>query len=193
MLFRLAENALHRISRLPFRLLPCRPRRFLSYTTSTPTSAIIPPSPDDFELVSLFDQPRASEKWRPLTVSGIFQHTQLNTPAGFTALADSTLVRAQLLTERILRAPQSRSELFKVVKNLDRLSDLLCGVIDLAELLRNAHPDPEWVRSANESYEKLCEYMNVLNTNVGLYQVNGFSLSMVLVLMTCIGPGHHST
>jgi len=108
-------------------------------------------------------------------------------------LADSTLVRAQLLTERILRAPQSRGELFKVVKNLDRLSDLLCGVIDLAELLRNAHPDPEWVRSANESYEKLCEYMNVLNTNVGLYQVNDFIFLVWLVLITCTGLRHDST
>jgi intermediate peptidase len=48
---------------------------------------------------------------------------------------------------------------------------MLCSVIDLAELVRNAHPDPEWVKSANEAYEKLCEYMNVLNTNVGLYEV----------------------
>lgn len=104
-------------------------------------------------------------------MTGIFQHTQLTTPSAFTALADSTLVRAQLLTERILRAPQSRSELFKVVKNLDRLSDLLCGVIDLAEFLRNAHPDPQWVQPANDGYEKLCEYMNLLNTYVGLYEV----------------------
>ena len=58
-----------------------------------------------------------------------------------------------------------------MVKNLDRLSDMLCSVIDLAELVRNAHPDPEWVKSANEAYEQLCEYMNVLNTNVGLYEV----------------------
>ncbi|KAI5997904.1 mitochondrial intermediate peptidase [Pisolithus albus] len=140
----------------------------LALSTRTP---IIPPSPDDLELVSLFDQPQSGRKTRPTSVTGIFQHTRLTTPSAFTALADSTLVRAQLLTERILRARQSRSELFKVVKNLDRLSDLLCGVIDLAELLRNAHPDSQWVQSANDSYEKLCEYMNVLNTNVGLYDV----------------------
>jgi Zn-dependent oligopeptidase len=59
----------------------------------------------------------------------------------------------------------------RVVKNLDRLSDMLCSVIDLAELVRNAHPDPEWVNSANGAYEQLCEYMNVLNTHVGLYEV----------------------
>jgi len=55
-----------------------------------------------------------------------------------------------------------------VVKNLDRLSDMLCGVIDLAELVRNAHPDRAWVEAANNAYEALCEFMNVLNTHVGL-------------------------
>ena len=100
----------------------------------------------------------------------------LTTPSAFVALADSTLRRAQLLTDRILRARESRDELFKVVKNLDRLSDMLCSVIDLAELLRNAHPDHAWIQSAEEVYEKLCEFMNVLNTNIGLYEVR----------MTCI-------
>lgn len=61
--------------------------------------------------------------------------------------------------------------MFKVVKNLDRLSDLLCSVVDLAEFVRNAHPDPEWVASANNLYESLSEFMNVLNTHVGLYNV----------------------
>jgi intermediate peptidase len=103
--------------------------------------------------------------------TGLFGQSSLVSPSSFQNLALATLIRAQLLTERIVRARQSRDELFKVVKNLDRLSDMLCSVIDLAELVRNAHPDPEWVNSANEAYEQLCEYMNVLNTNVGLYEV----------------------
>jgi mitochondrial intermediate peptidase len=92
-------------------------------------------------------------------------------PSSLTALAEATLVRAKLLTERVLRARQSRDELLKVVRNLDRLSDMLCGVIDLAELVRNAHPDQAWVDAANNAYETLCEFMNVLNTHVGLYDV----------------------
>ena len=68
-------------------------------------------------------------------------------------------------------ARESRDELRLVLKNLDKLSDLLCGVIDLAELIRNSHPDPEWVTSANDAYDTLCEFMNILNTHVGLYQV----------------------
>ena len=100
----------------------------------------------------------------------------LTSPSAFVALADSTLQRAQLLTDRILRARESRDELFKVVKNLDRLSNMLCGVIDLAELLRNAHPDQAWIQIAEEVYEKLCEFMNVLNTNVGLYEVRSMCI-----------------
>lgn len=58
-----------------------------------------------------------------------------------------------------------------VVKNFDRLSDTLCAVIDAAEHVRHAHPDPEWAEAANEAYEMLCSYMNVLNTHTELYDV----------------------
>ncbi|KIJ66277.1 hypothetical protein HYDPIDRAFT_109271 [Hydnomerulius pinastri MD-312] len=172
MIARLAENALHKISRPACRFRGClRAQKVLRTYRRASTLVTIPASSGDSELVSLFDQPQNGKPSRPLSVSGIFQHPELTTPAAFHALTDSTLVRAQLLTERILRARESRSELFKVVKNLDRLSDLLCGVIDLAELLRSAHPDPQWVKCANDSYEGLCEYMNMLNTNVGLYEI----------------------
>ena len=93
-------------------------------------------------------------------------------------LAQQTLARAQLLVDRIDRAgsvdastPEVAKELKEVVRNLDRLSDLLCGVIDMAELVRNAHPNPEWAEAANAAYEYLCGYMNVLNTHTGLYSV----------------------
>ncbi|TFY60155.1 hypothetical protein EVG20_g7523 [Dentipellis fragilis] len=116
------------------------------------------------------DQPSSAPRWSSPTSTGLFGQPSLGTPAGFHDLALSTLLRAHLLTERIVRARQSRDELKKVVKNLDRLSDMLCSVIDLAELIRNAHPNQEWVESADEAYERCCEYMNVLNTHVGLYE-----------------------
>lgn len=188
MIARITENVLRKIPRPPrtFRGRPWSPHRRAT------TLVTIPPSSDDAELVSLFDQPQNGTQSQPLSVSGIFRHPELSTPAAFDALAESTLVRAQLLTERILRANQSRSELFKVVKNLDRLSDLLCGVIDLAELLRNAHPDPQWAQCANNSYEKLCEYMNVLNTHVGLYEASRRLLSPAVANLAT-GPAHGSS
>nr|AVI61055.1 mitochondrial intermediate peptidase [Cyclocybe aegerita] len=131
----------------------------------------IPASVDDRALVTLFDNPRSSFRVSPFSVTGLFGHPNLTHPSALISLAGSTLVRAQLLTDRILRARESRDELGKVVKNLDRLSDMLCGVIDLAELVRNAHPDRVWVDAANHAYESLCQFMNVLNTHVGLYKV----------------------
>ncbi len=143
-------------------------RRNLSTHAPHPT---IPASTDDKALVTLFDNPRDGFKLSPFSRTGLFGHPSLAQPRGLISLANATYIRAQVLTNRILRARESRDEMFKVVKNLDRLSDMLCGVIDLAELVRNAHPDRAWVEAANTAYETLCEFMNVLNTHVGLYQV----------------------
>jgi len=66
------------------------------------------------------------------------------------------------------------------VKNLDRLSDLLCGVIDMCELVRNVHPDESWVIEAERAYERLCSFMNGLNTDQGLYKVSLTSLVLYL-------------
>ena len=131
----------------------------------------IPASADDRALITLFDHPSLLPS-SPFKVTGLFTHRSLVHPGALISLADATLVRAQLLTDRILRAPQCRDELRKVVKNMDRLSDMLCGVIDLSELVRNAHPDRAWVDAANKAYETLWEFMNVLNTHVGLYEVS---------------------
>ena len=132
----------------------------------------IPASVDDKALVTLFDHPKSLLLSSPFKVTGLFSHPSLVHPGALISLADATLLRAQLLTDRILRAPQSRDELRKVVKNLDRLSDMLCGVIDLSELVRNAHPNRIWVDAANKAYGTLYEFMNVLNTHVGLYEVS---------------------
>ncbi|THV07544.1 mitochondrial intermediate peptidase [Dendrothele bispora CBS 962.96] len=144
-----------------------------SHSRNAVTQAAIPTIPasvDDKTLVHLFDHPHTS-KFPSFSHTGLFGHPSLTHPRALISLTNSTLVRAQSLTERILRARESKEELFKVVKNLDRLSDLLCGVIDLSELIRNAHPDHAWVEAANHAYESLCEFMNVLNTHVGLYEV----------------------
>jgi mitochondrial intermediate peptidase len=140
----------------------------------------IPASGDDKAFVTFFDHPKSLLPSSPFKVTGLFGHPSLIHPGALISLADATLVRAQLLTDRILRAPQSRDELRKVVKNLDRLSDMLCGVIDLSELFRNAHPNRLWVDAANKAYETLWEFMNVLNTHVGLYEVSVYPSTFFL-------------
>ncbi|KAF5388474.1 hypothetical protein D9757_004645 [Collybiopsis confluens] len=142
--------------------------RYRSTFSPTPT---IPASADDKALITLFDEPSNKPSSFSWSHTGLFGHPSLTHPRALISLTNATLIRAQKLTDRILHARESRDELLKVVKNLDRLSDLLCGVIDLSELVRNAHPDRVWVDAANHAYEALCEFMNVLNTHVGLYEV----------------------
>lgn len=147
---------------------PTKPRCLATANTHQ-----IPSTADDKSLVDLFDQPGLSKSRSPFSTTGLFGHPSLTHPRSLVSLAESTLVRAQLLTQRILDAQQSDHELAHAVKNLDRLSDMLCGVIDLAELVRNAHPDRLWVEAGNHAYETLCEFMNVLNTHTGLNDVSG--------------------
>ncbi|THH11606.1 hypothetical protein EW145_g526 [Phellinidium pouzarii] len=134
------------------------------------TTATIPATSEDTSLIPFFDLPNAHQSWSA-TPSGLFSHKGLDKPDSLTFLAQGSLRRAHLLTERILHARESKEELILALKNLDKLSDLLCGVIDLAEVIRNSHPDYTWVQSANDAYDTLCEFMNELNTHVGLYEV----------------------
>lgn len=113
---------------------------------------------------------------------GLFAQPSLTSPASFPALARRTTLRAKFIVARICKPTKAPASLeaaelafLAMVKNLDRLSDLLCGVIDLAELVRNVHPEEDWNEGANEAYEELCAYMNELNTHVGLYEVRFLS------------------
>ncbi|CAM0137348.1 Mitochondrial intermediate peptidase [Umbelopsis sp. WA50703] len=108
---------------------------------------------------------------------GLFNNPNFVTAAGFDQAANETIERAQLIVERIWRAPENgENEMRMVVKNLDRLSDTLCCVIDMAEFIRNAHPDAAIMEAANKAYGDLCSYMNTLNTDTRLHKV----LSMVM-------------
>lgn len=55
-----------------------------------------------------------------------------------------------------------------MVRDLDRLSDLLCRVIDMAEFMKSNHPDPRIQDAATQAFALMFEYMNVLNTTPGL-------------------------
>ncbi|KAJ6575303.1 mitochondrial intermediate peptidase [Mycena capillaripes] len=161
-------------------------------TYSSPSSRTIPASVEDKALATIFDRPKSTFGPSSFSTTGLFGHRSLTHPGALVALADATLIRAQLLTDRILRARESRRELLLVVKNLDRLSDLLCGVIDLAELVQNAHPERLWIEAANFAHEKLCNFMNVLNTHTGLYAVLKAVLTDPSIVET-LSPEAHAT
>lgn len=135
---------------------------------------VAPAVEKDHEMLrDLLDKPRLNTTQDTAGLpTGLFKIEALREPEAFMTLAQKTLVRAQLLVQRIARAGEPgapRAELARVVNNLDRLSDLLCGVIDMAELVRHAHPEPAWADASNAAYEYLCNFMNILNTHTGLY------------------------
>ncbi|TXT07151.1 hypothetical protein VHUM_03321 [Vanrija humicola] len=139
-----------------------------TFAKPVPVAPVSSAAAADSDVRELFDTPYAPGTAAP---SGLFGYPVLTSPEALEPLTYRTLVHARAIVDRIARAqddPTGR-ELRLVVKNLDRLSDLLCGVIDMCELVRNAHPSPEWVAAADETYEALCSYMNELNTSRGLF------------------------
>ncbi|GAA5905145.1 hypothetical protein JCM6882_000392 [Rhodosporidiobolus microsporus] len=164
-----------RVASLPFRGIRTAAATSLQASTvPTPSS-----TPAEAILHEAFDSPTTSYISSPSSTSpsGLFGQPSLTHPAALSALASRTTLRAKLIVQRLCEPTALPSSVedaeiafLAMVKNLDRLSDLLCGVIDLAELVRNVHPDPAWVQGANDAYEQLCEYMNELNTHVGLYE-----------------------
>jgi intermediate peptidase len=126
-----------------------------------------------FDDTSLWRSQSKSKKYRKKSGSvGLFENPHFADIHGINYAAQQAIQRAQIIVERICNAPQNGpEEMKKIVKNLDRLSDTLCTVIDMAEFVRNAHPDGAVMEAANKAYVDLCSYMNTLNTDTRLHQV----------------------
>ncbi|KAK3807709.1 MAG: hypothetical protein J3Q66DRAFT_379188 [Benniella sp.] len=93
------------------------------------------------------------------------------TPQTFMDSVSAAIARGHLLVERIANAPErGEHEMRKVVKIFDRLSDVICRVIDAAEVVQGLHPDPAWRRGAETVFEEMFSWMNTLNTDPRLYK-----------------------
>lgn len=128
---------------------------------------------DDRTLRKIFDSPsfwsefqhQSASKTGPRT--GLLQNKYLTSPEGFSRFSTDALQKCRKIVARIL-ASSTIEEYKDVVKQLDRLSDQLCRVIDLVEFIRNVHPDAPIQQAANQAHGIMYEYMNVLNTTKGL-------------------------
>ncbi|KAK0656670.1 hypothetical protein B0T16DRAFT_399888 [Cercophora newfieldiana] len=123
----------------------------------------------DADLRDIFDNPQA---WKGFTDhsspnSGLFRNRYLSRPEGFIEFAHISLARAQSVVDKVLRA-STLEEYRAVVRDLDRLSDILCRVLDMTDFVRVTHPDRYTQEMASAAYEKMYEYMNQLNTMTGL-------------------------
>ncbi|KAI9823571.1 MAG: Mitochondrial intermediate peptidase [Thelocarpon impressellum] len=158
-------------------------RRKLATATATATATLIKPhihlashsspgaSHDDRTLRQIFD---SAPFWRDFSrrshtreSRGLFQNRYLTRPDGFQTFAAVTLEKARGIVAKVLEA-SSVEEYKTVVRDMDRLSDLLCRVIDLSDFVRQTHPDRRMQAAASEAYGLMYEYMNVLNTTTGL-------------------------
>ena len=133
----------------------------------------VPPATkhDDKTLRLIFDSPNF---WRDFSQPsksgeniGLFQNRYLTEPKGFKKFAEFTLQKAKGIVQRVLSA-STNEEYARIPKDLDRLSDLLCRVIDLSDFVRSTHPDGRIQAAADTSFSMMYEYMNVLNTTTGL-------------------------
>lgn len=102
--------------------------------------------------------------------TGLFKNPYLTTPSGLREFSKASLQKAKSLVEQMVN-DQSDQGLKAYITNLDRLSDVLCRVIDLAEFVRVAHPKKAFVNAAQDCHEEMFEFMNILNTNVDLYLI----------------------
>lgn len=138
-----------------------------------------PPTPpttayNDKDLRKIFDSPSAWHDFSKFRYQahaqgnvGLFQNQYLTNPKGFERYAEVTLEKSKRIVARILKI--STVEGYKTIaREMDRLSDTLCRIIDLADFVRTTHPDSRLQMAANEAHARMFEYMNTLNTTTGL-------------------------
>lgn len=100
--------------------------------------------------------------------AGLLQNKHLKSPGGFRDFSQDALAKCQKIVAKVLAA-KSKAQYRGIVRDLDRLSDQLCRVIDLVDFIRNVHPDVKIQHAATLAHAKMFEYMNVLNTTQGLH------------------------
>ncbi|CEJ94997.1 Putative Mitochondrial intermediate peptidase [[Torrubiella] hemipterigena] len=124
---------------------------------------------DDAVLRDLFDAP-SGFSFPQITFQknqGLFKNRYLTNPDGFLLFAQKNLEKATKIVKRVLAA-STVEEYRRLVRDLDRLSDLLCRVLDLSDFVRMTHPDLRFQQAATDAWSMVYQYMNQLNTMTGL-------------------------
>jgi mitochondrial intermediate peptidase len=126
---------------------------------------------DDVVLRQLFDSSSPSRKTfsflgRRSSV-GLFQNRYITSPEGFLVYANRILDKAGKIVDKILNA-STEAEYKAIVRHLDRLSDLLCRILDLSDFVRVTHPEPRYQEASAQAWGIVYQYMNQLNTMTGL-------------------------
>ena len=113
------------------------------------------------------------QKWQQMTSTrtqptGLFDNTILSKPDGFQTSAHEAIKKSTLIVDDINSRAYSPG--IEIIDKMDELSDTLCRVADLAECIRQVHPDQEVAQKAQEACLEISNYVEQLNTNTGLHQ-----------------------
>lgn len=137
---------------------------------------------EDTLLRQLFDSPQTFKDFAPPSNRalnggnvGLFRNRYLTSPEGFLVFARDNLQKAHVLVQKVLEA-SSVEEYKAIVRDLDRLSDLLCRVLDVSDFVRVTHPDDKIQAAASQAWALVYQYMNELNTTTGLCDQLGKAL-----------------
>lgn len=98
---------------------------------------------------------------------GLLQNRYLTNPDGYREFAVVCLRRCQAIVAKVLAA-NTLEEFRTMARDLDRLSDILCRVIDVTGFIRLNHVDNNIREAATQAHALMFEYMNVLNTTTGI-------------------------
>ena len=152
------------LQRIPTRLLRRTNAGTFRGTAFTSSIATRPGTDSDHQTSS----PQIHDSAPPQEPLGLLASLQLknrNEGTGFQQLTEKVTEEGNILVDKICSAAPGE----EVVRLFDALSDSLCQVADLAECIRNVHPDDDVCSEAAEACLALHEYVEKLNTNVGLF------------------------
>lgn len=139
----------------------------------------------DLELLQCFQfNPKTESPLVSLTdfrggQAGLFDRRELRDPSGFRLASNRAFSLCSELVSMVVSS-HTRQDLEgakMLVKRLDRLSEILCSVVDTAELVRHVHPALDWCNEAEQAHQKITRFLNQLNTNVELYAALDSALS----------------
>lgn len=97
--------------------------------------------------------------------TGLFGIPELKNEDGFYILKSRVLERVDILVDEATSKNRKR----KMVEVFDELSDTLCKVADMAEFIRIAHPNEQYVRAAEDACISISGIVEKLNTHRELY------------------------
>ncbi|KAJ3151390.1 Mitochondrial intermediate peptidase [Geranomyces michiganensis] len=164
--------ALAQVCGLPLPRLWARQRVFAQ--AGSRTKATITAGPKRTPLQQVFDSPsywRANRHSVNGKSTGLCGLPVLDRPEGFIKAANAAIEEVRMIITKVCQAvdQNNAAEMQKTVKRLDRLSDILCLIVDSAELVRNVHPDAHFAKAANDAHAALSSVINQLNTHQELF------------------------